>query len=347
MKTAEILANIVARWSTGWRDALASAVAAALSWVLAQQLFGHPRPVFAAVAAIICLSPGLPSHVNQAVWMMLGVTIGIGLGELALVFESFDSAAVISVVTFLAMMLALSFGLAPVIAIQAGVSALLVMALGPASAGTTRLMDVAIGAAVGLIFSQILLTPDPVRTIKNATRNMLQLLAKGFALSVEALAQFDPGKAQAALNQFSAAHEGLIALSSVIATARSSARWSLRGRLVASEVSEMATGYERQAMRLHASTLLFGEALIDALQKNDAPPAWLVTRVDRVAQTCRKLAGDPTRVDAAAFAVSPMRTAPAPPSWRPCAEHLLAVEETLDALLRTSTQKVSDRDGEA
>jgi uncharacterized membrane protein YgaE (UPF0421/DUF939 family) len=334
MKTGDIFANILARWSAGWRDALASAVAATLSWVLAQQLSGHPRPVFAAVSAIICLSPGLPSHVNQAVGMMLGVTVGIVFGELALPFESFDSATVISVLTFFAMMAALTFGLAPVIAIQAGVSALLVMALGPALAGTTRLIDVAIGAAVGLVFSQILLTPDPVRIIKNATRNMLQLLAKGFARSVEALAQSDPQKAQAALNQFSAAHEALVAFNSVIATARSSARWSLRGRLAASEVSEMATWYERQALRLYASTLLFGEALTDALRKNDAPPDWLGNRVDRVAQICRTLADDSAGVDAVEYAVLPTWTAAATPSWRSCAEQLLAVEEALHVLER-------------
>ena len=54
--------------------------------------------------------------------------------------------------------------------IQAAVSAVLVLALGPASAGVVRLLDVLAGTAVGLLFSQVLLTPDPVRLLDERRR---------------------------------------------------------------------------------------------------------------------------------------------------------------------------------
>ena len=110
MQIRETFSNVAGRWSASWRSALACAVAAELSWFIAQHLFGHPRPVFAAVAAIICLSPGLPSYVHQGVGMMLGVAIGIVIGEAALVFKSVDGSVLICVVTVLAIMLAVSLG---------------------------------------------------------------------------------------------------------------------------------------------------------------------------------------------------------------------------------------------
>jgi len=50
------------------RDALATALACALSWVLAVWLWG-PHPTFAVVTAVVCLAPSLPSHLAGAPWV--------------------------------------------------------------------------------------------------------------------------------------------------------------------------------------------------------------------------------------------------------------------------------------
>ena len=79
-------------WWTLWlsrmrpaaRDALTAACAAALAWMLAQYLYGQPRPLFAAVTAVVCLAPGLPNHGQQSIIVVLGVVIGMVLGELTL-----------------------------------------------------------------------------------------------------------------------------------------------------------------------------------------------------------------------------------------------------------------------
>ncbi len=69
----------------------------------------------------------------------------------------------------------------------------------------------------------------------------------------------------------------MVALSDGLALVRSDARWSLRGRLVASEITDMASRYERRGIRLYAAALLFGEALGNALRKKETePPAWLM-----------------------------------------------------------------------
>lgn len=334
MRLRNIAGAIVERWSSGWRDALTSAIAAGLSWLIAHDLLGHPQPVFTAVAAVVCLAPGLPSRGRQAVHMMLGIATGILVAELLLLIPIFNLALRIAIITFVAMMAALSFGLAPVLTIQAGVSAILVIAFGPTTAGPSRLMDAAIGAAVGLIFSQILLTPDPVRLVDDAARNMLHLLAQGFARDADALRKSDSQKAKVALRHFFTAHDSVAALAADIASARSMTRWSLRGRLAARDVAEMTARYDRRAIRLYASTLLFGEALANALRKGDAPPPWLRDRVDRVARICRMLAdGSPMPSD---VATKPVTQEPASPNWQTCIAHLRAVEEALNAIQQTS-----------
>lgn len=326
----EIVGQVVGRWASGWPNALACALAASLSWVCARALFGHPQPVFTAVAAIACLSPGLPNHARQALNLMLGVVTGIVVGEILLVAPEVSPVLHIGVITFAAIMAALSFNLAPVTAIQASVSALLVIALGPATAGPARLLDVTVGASVGLILSQVLLTPDPVRVIDEAAHNLLRVLARGFAESAAALAGRDARRAQAALQHLFAGHDSLVALGAGIASAQSSTRWTVRGRLAAQEVAERAARYDRRAIRLYASSLLFSEALANALRRGDEPPPALAQRIARVAQIVLPSPDQPEgpQDPAPASAIEPL---PAP-SWRACLDHLEAVEHALRAL---------------
>lgn len=134
---------------------LASAIAAALAYWLARQVFGHPQPVFSAIGAIICLAPGVADHVRQGLFMMAGVAIGVAVGELALLIPGDFWEVRLALAAFVAMMLASAFIASPVAAIQAGASALLVLLLGPREAGIVRLMDVSVGAATGLAFAAL------------------------------------------------------------------------------------------------------------------------------------------------------------------------------------------------
>jgi uncharacterized membrane protein YgaE (UPF0421/DUF939 family) len=147
---------MVMRWRETWRGSMASAVAAGLAWVLAQHLFGHSKPLFAAISAIICLSPGLPSHAGQALGLLVGVAIGSGVGELSLFLPEGWPLLRLGVAAFVAILAAATLGLPPVVPIQSGVSAILALAFGPETAGSGRVLDVAGGAAIGLWFSQVL-----------------------------------------------------------------------------------------------------------------------------------------------------------------------------------------------
>jgi uncharacterized membrane protein YgaE (UPF0421/DUF939 family) len=162
----ELTTRILGRWSQAWREVLASALGAALAWVLAERLLGHPQPIFAAISAIVCLAPGLPSHTKQTKGLLLGVGTGIVVGELILTLPDIAPLLKVVLAAFFAMMAASSYGQLPVVPIQAGVSAILVVMLGPAVTGSVRMADVAIGALIGLLFSQILLAPAQSRSPK-------------------------------------------------------------------------------------------------------------------------------------------------------------------------------------
>ena len=327
--TLPLIERLSFRWSTAWRDALASAIAATLAWVLAKYLFGHPHPVFAAISAVVGLAPGLPSHGKQAIGLMLGVATGIIVGEAALWLPDAYPLLRIGFATFFAISIAALYGQAPVVPIQAGVSAVLMLAVGPESAGVVRMLDVVVGASVGLVFSQVLLTPNPIGIIDSSAKDLLEKLASGFGKSLQALEEQNAAKAQNAVQVFSRAHDSLIALENGISMARNTARWTLRGRFVSREVKDIASRYERHAVRLYASALLFGEAFADALRKEEGPPpASLHQRLANVASGCASIAKESEKPVLITVSSNELADAVSAP-WQLCLQHLSTVESTL------------------
>jgi hypothetical protein len=105
----EQTARILDRWSHSWREVLASALGAALAWVVAERLLGHHQPIFAPISAIICLSPGLPSHTKQTISLLIGVATGILIGELALALPDSMPLIRLGLAAFVAMLAAASY----------------------------------------------------------------------------------------------------------------------------------------------------------------------------------------------------------------------------------------------
>jgi uncharacterized membrane protein YgaE (UPF0421/DUF939 family) len=130
--------------------ALAAALAAAFAFWVSRHLLGHPQPIFAAITALICLAPNIPDHLRQGGNLLIGVTVGIIVGELVLLFPYDYGEFRVAFATFVAMLIASSISTTPVVAIQAGASAMLVLLLGPQNAGLIRFLDVLVGLTVGL-----------------------------------------------------------------------------------------------------------------------------------------------------------------------------------------------------
>ncbi len=139
-----------------WRSVAApvvqAALAAGLSWFVAVHLFGHRAPLFAPVAAIVCIDMTLGQRLRRAIELTFGAGVGLGVGAL-LVSAIGTGPWQIAVVVALATSVAVLLDGRAVINVQAVVSAILVVTLyvpGEAS-GIDRLFDGLIAAAIGLV----------------------------------------------------------------------------------------------------------------------------------------------------------------------------------------------------
>ena len=130
------------------------------------------------------------------------------------------------------------------------------------------------------------------------------------------------------------AHDSLVALRTGIEAARGIARWTVRGRLASTKVTEEAEHYDRNAIRLYAAALLFAGALVEALRKQEAPPPpSLRDRIARIEKACAGIAEMSGSEKAPAQLTSAADPGePVPPSWQLCVTYLRAVEDALNEL---------------
>lgn len=302
-RTRTAISIIRGRMDDAVRDIIIAALAGTAAWLISVHVLGHEAPIFAVVSAVVSLAPGLPSQGKQAVGLIIGMAIGILVGEAAFLFGGpvaigdpiwlvrLTSAIMVS------MLIAAGFGWSPVMPIQAGVSVVLVMAVGPQTQGFTRLADGAVGVALGLICSQLLLTPDPLRMLNVSTQAFMNRLAAALENAADGVANGDAAKAARAEQIVAAAWTNLRQLRDAVDAARSSARWSLRGRLMAGPVLKAAARQNRYAVQLFAHTLLLAESLQLALGKSGSAPQGLDQDLRRCASYCRNFSDPDHRFD--------------------------------------------------
>lgn len=84
-------------------------IAAAIAWLIAENLLGHPKPFFAPIAAVVCLGLSDTQRLRRMVELALGVSIGVGIAEV-LVSEIGNGWWQISLVVLLAMSVAQLLG---------------------------------------------------------------------------------------------------------------------------------------------------------------------------------------------------------------------------------------------
>jgi uncharacterized membrane protein YgaE (UPF0421/DUF939 family) len=176
-------------------------VGAGLAWLVAHDLIGHQAPFFAPIAAIICLGVSLGSRLRRVAEMMIGVSVGLLVGDL-LVSAIGSGAWQITLVVLLAMSVAVFADGATLLIAQAGSSAVLVATLLPpgGTAGINRALDALVGGAVGLLVAAVLPT-DPVGPVRRQARALLDELSAVLDETAEALRTRDAEAAAAALRR--------------------------------------------------------------------------------------------------------------------------------------------------
>ncbi|WP_165962965.1 FUSC family protein [Occultella glacieicola] len=136
---------------------LSASVAAGIAYAVALYAVGHDVPVFAAIAAWVCLGYGNDRRPRKVAELALGVTLGVALGE---VFAHlFGTGPVqIAVVLALAVSVARLIDGAQMLAMQAGVQAVVIVGFSTTlvGGGVGRWLDALIGGALALLTAALL-----------------------------------------------------------------------------------------------------------------------------------------------------------------------------------------------
>ncbi|WBQ04658.1 FUSC family protein [Kribbella sp. CA-293567] len=142
-----------------WRDRAffiaQCALAAALAWALARYALGHQQPFFAPVAAMVCLGFSFGQRLRRVAEVMVGVAVGVGVGDLFVRLFGTGVVQIVFVVA-LAMSIAVLLGAGTLMTTQAGVQAAIVTTLLPSDgAAFNRWLDAVLGGVVALAAATI------------------------------------------------------------------------------------------------------------------------------------------------------------------------------------------------
>ncbi len=166
-----------------WWGIVQSAAGGALAWVGSEQLLHHPNPVFATVAAIVCLSTSHAQRLRRVVEMGFGVALGVLLGDV-LVHVIGRGGLQLGLIVLLGMTIALLLDSGNLIVNQAALQAVFVMAL-PAPTGgyLGRWLDALLGGAVALLIA-FSAPADPRPALRRAVAAVVTTLAGALRTAV-------------------------------------------------------------------------------------------------------------------------------------------------------------------
>ncbi len=178
-------------------QATASVTAA---WLVARYGFDHPAPYFAPITAMIALTADLGERGLHAIRLLLGVLLGLLVGQLVLATLG-AGPGTMTLAVFVSLAVARALRSAQIVVVQAAVSAILVVALGDQANGVQRLLDALTGAGIALVFSQLLFPPEPLALLRRAEAAALNAIAGGLTTLADAIDQDDDRLAQQAVGE--------------------------------------------------------------------------------------------------------------------------------------------------
>ena len=230
------LAAALHRVRGGVALAVQAGVGAALAWWIAHDLIGRPQPFFAPIAALITLASSVGQRARRTVELVVGVAIGIGIGD-ALILLIGTGPWQIGLVVLLAILVATAVGGGTPLVVQSASSAVLVATLTSATGlPWTRFFDALVGGGVGLVVMTVLLPLNPLSVVRRAADPALRALADGLHQVAEALRAGDRDGIEEVLGRLRSAETAFAAFSAAVAAARENvafapARWRARGAL--------------------------------------------------------------------------------------------------------------------
>ncbi|WP_433346040.1 FUSC family protein [Microtetraspora malaysiensis] len=258
-------------------------VGAALAWIVAVHLLGHDHPLFAPISVMICVGVGLGQRLRRVVELVLGVSLGVGIGDL-LVSWIGSGPWQMALVIALAMTVSGLLNSGELFVSQVGSSAVLVTMLVPGadSGGLDRMADALTGGIIGIV-AVALLPASPVTIAGKHLSGVLDALSTLLEQAAEAIEKGDMDLAaealecgrrtQTAVEEFAAALENSREIIRI-----SPLRWHHRARLARYETAAVPVDLALRNARVLARRTLA------ALGEANPPPAALAESLREVSE---------------------------------------------------------------
>jgi uncharacterized membrane protein YgaE (UPF0421/DUF939 family) len=195
---------------------LQCAIGAAVAWFVAHRVVGHPQPFFAPTAAVISIGVSFGARLRRSVELVVGVTVGIGVGDL-FISRVGTGAWQIALVVATAMATAVFMDRGAVIPMQAASSAVLVATLYPPHSGAAslRMVDALIGGLVGIAVVAII-PLHPVRRARRQAADILGVMSRALLRCADGLHEQDPERIRVALDSVRGTQSQIDALRSML-----------------------------------------------------------------------------------------------------------------------------------
>jgi uncharacterized membrane protein YgaE (UPF0421/DUF939 family) len=191
----------VARLRISLWPVVQTAVAATLAWSVAAFVLGHDRPFVAAIAAVISIGAVAGQTLKRAAEWVFGIAVGLAVADL-IMLPIGTGPVQTGVIVGLAMLAALLVRGGAGMVTEAGVSAVLVANLDPATYGVSpdRFLEALVGGGVALAISAAF-PANPITRVRRAARSVLEDLATALRDAAAALIGGDLELAERALSE--------------------------------------------------------------------------------------------------------------------------------------------------
>ncbi|MEU8246059.1 FUSC family protein [Nonomuraea sp. NPDC048916] len=259
------------------------AIGAALAWTAATQLLGHPSPFFAPIAVLICVGVGLGQRLRRVAELVVGVSLGVGVGDLLVAWIG-SGPWQIALVVALAMATAALLDSGTLFVLQAGSSAVLVAALvpGDSTGGLDRMLDALTGGAIGVAVVA-LLPASPFNLAAKHASEVLDALSTVLEQAAEAIEKRDVDLAAEALEGARGTQAAIEEFEQALATGKEIAmisplHWHRRARLARYEIAAVPVDHALRNARVLARRTLA------ALGETDPPSASLADSMREVSE---------------------------------------------------------------
>ncbi|MDG4835433.1 FUSC family protein [Micromonospora sp. WMMD967] len=269
--------------------AVQAGLAAGIAYLIAHVVLGNPQPVFAPISAVGTLAASVGQRFRRTVELIVGVGVGVAVGDLLIYFLG-TGAWQLGLVVTVAILLTIFAGASVAIVIQAAATAVLIVTLSPSTQDLEipRFVDAFLGGGVALVVTAVLLPLNPLRVINRAARPALDLLATQLDVTADGLRSRDRATIQRALERLRDNKEELATLGEAIEGAKetatlSPARWHRRDELT--HYAEAADPIDR-AMR-NSGTLI--RRSVTLIEDEEPVPESMPDAVGHLAESVRLL----------------------------------------------------------